>query len=77
MRHDVQHRGNGCERGCDGREELELGLDCDVSGEMGNEGAMRMSMSRADSALLARAGEDLLGIGIGGIMGLQRGILTA
>eukprot|EP00962_Isochrysis_galbana_P038851 scaffold13855_cov131-Isochrysis_galbana.AAC.5 len=27
MRHDVQHRGNGCERGCDGREEL--GRDCD------------------------------------------------
>eukprot|EP00962_Isochrysis_galbana_P033959 scaffold11431_cov118-Isochrysis_galbana.AAC.15 len=27
MRHDVQHRGNGCERGCDGHEEL--GRDCD------------------------------------------------
>lgn len=32
-----------------------------MSGEMGNAGAMRMS--RADSALLARAGEDHLGIG--------------
>eukprot|EP00962_Isochrysis_galbana_P039639 scaffold14246_cov105-Isochrysis_galbana.AAC.12 len=27
MRHDMQHRGSGCERGCDGREEL--GRDCE------------------------------------------------
>jgi len=42
---------------------LDGGRDCDIamSGEMGNAGAMRMS--RADSALLARAGEDHLGIG--------------
>eukprot|EP00962_Isochrysis_galbana_P051819 scaffold23232_cov131-Isochrysis_galbana.AAC.13 len=37
------------------------GRDLAMSGEMGNAGAMRMS--RADSALLARAGEDHLGIG--------------
>eukprot|EP00962_Isochrysis_galbana_P052442 scaffold23839_cov100-Isochrysis_galbana.AAC.4 len=49
MRHDVQHRGNGCERVATVVRNLD-GIA--MSGEMGNAGAMRMN--RADSALLPR-----------------------